>query len=126
MAYRDTKGSVPYKGWLFLATHCMDPRFTAAMIWEEEHNQRWSVLCAWNRAESRQGFGPGFRVMDIIERSVYDDALWWEDVLADPAAAYPKTVAAMKAMEPLLSAQYLGFLVKGIAAGYQEHLKLYA
>ena len=125
MANRETRGSVPYKGWMFLANHCMDPRFHVAMLWEEEHNQRWSWLCAWNRAESRQGFSPGFRIMDIIERSVYDDAPWWERVREDPSTAYPKTVAAIKAMDPLLSAQYLGFLDKGIAAGYQEHLKLY-
>lgn len=125
MANRETRGSVPHKGWMFLANHCMDPRFHVAMLWEEEHNQRWSWLCAWNRAESRQGFSPGFRIMDIIERSVYDDALWWERVRDDPTTAYPKTVAAIKAMGPLLSAQYLGFLDKGIAAGYQEHLKLY-
>jgi len=126
MASREARGTVPHKGWMYLANHCMDPRLNAAIIWEAEHNQRWGSLCAWNRAESRQGFGPGFRIMDSIERLVYDDALWWQRVREDPKTAYPKTVAAIMAMDPKLSDQYLGFLEKGIAAGYQEHLKLYA
>ena len=45
---------------------------------------------------------------------------------AGPKTAYLKTVAAIMAMDPQLPAQYLGFLGKGIAAGYLEHLGLYA
>ena len=126
MAGREEKGSVPFKGWEFLANHCMDPRMVFAMTWETEHNERWTTLSAWNRAPSRQGFDPGYRIMDIVERCTYDDEDWWQRALHDPGDVYPKTLAFLKEEMGDQREQYLSFLEKGIALGRKEHLKLYA
>jgi hypothetical protein len=64
--------------------------------------------------------------MDVVERVIYDDAKFWSEVCLNPEAAYPLTMAAIRAMEPSLAAQYMVFLVKGIQLGHAEYKKLYA
>jgi hypothetical protein len=86
----------------------------------------WERFNAFNRANSRQGFSPGYRIMDVKERVVYEDEPQWERALADPKSMYPKTTAAIACMEPRMAAQYHRFLVKGIKLGHKEFLKLYA
>ena len=126
MAEREDKGSVRFKGWEFLANQCMDRRMVFLMTWEAERNQRWTTLSVWNRAHSRQGFDPGFRIMEIVERCTYDDEDWWRRALLDPGGLYPKTVAFLKEEMGDQTEQYFGFLKKGIGLGCKEHLKLYA
>jgi len=89
---------------------------------------------AWNRSKSRQGFGVGFRIFDVVERRVLKDDKWWSRALEDPSSAYPKTIAAMEAIELSslipsaveVAMQYRKFLVKGLKAGHAEFSKLYA
>lgn len=126
MASREAKGSVPYLGWLFLAVRCMDPRYTAAITWEVEHNERWSTLMKWNRSPSRQGYSSAFRVMDVVERVQYDDAAWWNAVLMDPVSAYPRTVAAIETMAGADAAFFQQRLKEGISIGHKRHQELYA
>jgi hypothetical protein len=105
------------------------------MIWEAEHQE--SVLDkmnAWNRSKSRQGFGVGFRIFDVVERRVLKDDKWWSRALEDPSSVYPKTIAAMEDHELSslipsaveVAMQYRKFLVKGLKAGHAKFSKLYA
>jgi hypothetical protein len=89
---------------------------------------------AWNRSKSRQGFGVGFRIFDVVERRGLKDDKWWSRALEDPSSAYPKTIAAMEAIELSslipsaveVAMQYRKFLVEGLKAGHAEFSKLYA
>jgi hypothetical protein len=69
-----------------------------------------------------------------VKRRVLKDDKWWSRALEDPSSVYPKTIAAMEAIElssRIPSAvedamQYRKFLVKGLTAGHAEFSKLYA
>ena len=121
-------------GWTFLATRCLDPRIRAGIIFESEHNAYWQVLNAWNRSKSDQGFGVGFRAMDIVDRVYTHDRPRWEKALADPSAVYPRTVKAIGEISNAtlipnpgaVAVEYLGFFEKGVKAGNAEFEKLYA
>jgi hypothetical protein len=48
------------------------------MIWKAEHQEEvWHKMDAWSRSKSRQGFGVGFRIFDVVERRVLKDGKWW-------------------------------------------------
>jgi len=96
------------------------------MTWEVEHNNVWTELSTWNRSPSRQRFNPGFRIMDIIERSIYEDEVWWDLARENPANVYPRTMELITLLPPDLCAQYTGYMRKGILTSYEEHCKLYA
>ena len=86
---------------------------------------------AWNRSKSRQGFGVGFRIFDVVERRGLKDDKWWSRALEDPSSAYPKTIAAMEAIELSslipsaveVAMQYRKFLVKGLKALHRSPIR---
>jgi hypothetical protein len=69
-----------------------------------------------------------------VERRVLKDDKWRSRALEDPSSVYPKTIAAMEAIESSslipsaveVAMQYRNFLVKGLTAGHAEFSKLYA